>query len=115
MSIFGAKMENDTADLARRLEPFMANAAEYRSAAKMLASLATQTSHQVSDEVLLRVEEISDDIRSDIARLGDLIKSLRGSSATDLALTTEVDDALRLVLLEVTELGTRLYSARSAI
>jgi hypothetical protein len=28
-------------------------------------------------------------------------------------LTTEVEDALRLVLLEVTETGTKLYSARS--
>lgn len=107
-------MKPEQPDLARQLEPFMANAAEYRSDARMLAALASQTS-QVSDEVLLRVEEISDDIQSDIARLGKLIKSLRNPTAADVALTTEVDDALRLVLLEVTEFGTRLYGTRSLV
>lgn len=108
-------MTKDPPDLARRLEAFLANIAEYRASAKMLATMAAQDTHQVSDEVLLRVEEISDDIRSDVSRLSDLIKSLRAPTATDLALTTEVDDALRLVLLEVTETGTKLYSARSEL
>jgi len=64
---------------------------------------------------LLRVEEISDEIQSDIARLSELMKALKTPSPTDIALTTEVADALRLVLLEVTETGTKLYSARSAV
>ena len=108
-------MTKETLDLARRLEPFLASITDYRSDAKMLATLAAQETHQVSDEVLLRVEEISDDIRSDVARLSALIKALRVPTATDLALTTEVEDALRLVLLEITETGTKLYSARSEL
>ena len=108
-------MTKETLDLARRLEPFLANIAEYRSNARMLATLASQERHQVGDEVLLRVEEISDDIRSDVVRLSELIKSLRAPNATDLALITEVEDALRLALLEVTETGTKLYSARSEL
>jgi hypothetical protein len=111
----GADTKKDMHDLARRLQPFIANAAEYRSNAKVLAALAAQTSNNVNDEVLLRVEEISEDIRSDIDRLTALIKSMPKASPTDFALTTEVDDALRLVLLEVTELGTKLYGARSAL
>lgn len=114
MSSFGLKTETEVSDLARRLAPFLENVAEYRSAANLLSALAAQTT-QVSDDVLLRVEEISEDIQSDVARFGDLKKSLRNPTSTDLALTTEVEDALRLILLEVTELGTRLYSARSAI
>jgi hypothetical protein len=106
-------MTKDTSDLARRLEPFLANIAEYRASAKMLATLGAQEAHQVSNEVLLKVEEISEDIGSDIVRLAELIKSLRGPTAADLALITEAEDALRLVLLEVTETGTKLYSARS--
>ena len=108
-------MTKDTPDLAACLEPFLANIADYRSVAKMLAALAAQEEHQVNNEVLLRVEEISEDIRSDVDRLTKLIESLGHPSATDLALTTEVDDALRLVLLEVTETGTKLYSARSEL
>jgi hypothetical protein len=100
-------------DLSRQLEPFLANAAEYRSDAKMLAALAAQASHRISPEVLLRVEEISDDIQSDIVRLSELIKSLGNPSPTDVALTTEVADTLRLLLLEVTETGTKLYSVHS--
>ena len=108
-------MSKDLRDLAQRLEPFIANVAEYRSNAKTLAFLAGQAGHPVSDEVLHRVEEIAEDIRSDVVRLADLVKSLRKASAVDIALTTEVEDALRLVLLEITETGTKLYSKRSAI
>lgn len=108
-------MRKNSPDLAQRLEPFMANIAEYRATATVLAALAAQQSHQVSDEALVRVEEISDDVRSDIARLADLIGSLGSPAAADLALTAEVEDALRLVLLEITETGTRLYSVRSAV
>ena len=108
-------MTNDSPDLARQLEPFIANVAEYRSAAKVLATLVVQDAHNVSNEVLLRVEEISDEIQSDVARLSEVIKSRRNLTATDLALVTEVEDALRLLLLEVTETGTKLYGKRSEL
>lgn len=108
-------MTEDKPDLARRLKPFLENIEEYRANAKLLTALAGQPSHQVSDEVLLRVEEISDEIQSDVARLSQLVDSLRDPSPSDVALTTEVADALRLVLLEVTETGTRLYSVRSEL
>ena len=108
-------MTKDLPDLSSRLEPFLANIAEYRADARVMATLAAQPSRAISDEALVRVEEISDDIRSDVARLSELIASLRDPSATDLALTAEVEDALRLVLLEITETSTRLYSVRSAV
>lgn len=108
-------MTKDLPILAQRLEPFMINIAEYRADAKVLAVLTAQPSHQVSDEALVRVEEISEEIRSDVARFSELIKSLRNPSPTDLALVAEVEDALRLVLLEITETGTKLYSVRSEL
>lgn len=93
----------------------MANVAEYRSDAKMLAFLAGQEGQPAGDGVLVRVEQIAEDIRSDLVRLAGLVKSLRKKTALDIALTTEVEDALRLVLLEITETGTKLYSKHSAI
>jgi SH3-like domain-containing protein len=72
--------KDEPTDPARRLEPLLANIAEYRSDSRMLRTLAAQTTQQVSDEVLLRVEEISDDVRSDIARLSALEQALDASS-----------------------------------
>ena len=98
-------------DLAHQLEPFIAHAAAWRADGKVLAALAAQT--RVSDEVLLRVEEISGEIQTEIGRLSEMVRSIPAQSPTDLALITEVSDALRLVLLEITETGTKLYSSRS--
>lgn len=100
-------------DMSRQLHPFLENLAGYESDARMLAALAAQA-RQVSPEVLVRVEEISDDIRSDIDRHAKLVQGLKKPSPDDLAQATEVGEALRLLLLEVTETGTRLYSLQSA-
>lgn len=72
--------ENGAIDIARRLEPFIANAAEYRSDAKVLSALVAQGARDVSDDVLLRVEEIAEDIRSDLTRLAALAEALRQPS-----------------------------------
>jgi hypothetical protein len=69
---------------------------------------------QTADDALLQqVEETSREIYREIAAFDLIVADVGKLSADSAAQLGEVGDALRLVLLEITELGTHLYSIRS--
>lgn len=101
-------------DIASRLQPYLVSVSQWRADAELIGSVADQA-QCVSHHTLLRVEEISTEIRERIKELGSAAAQQGEVTELDRALLTEVEEALQLVLLEITELGTRLYPLASRL
>jgi hypothetical protein len=81
---------------------------------RMLATLA-DASQTLDEELLMQVEAISGEIYLEIAAFDRIVEDLGKISTESAAQLAEIGDALRLVLLEITELGTHLDSIRSGV
>ncbi len=79
---------------------------------RALANEALDT-REAREDRLLEVEETASEIYQAIADLHDLSTEVAGQSIVAAGELALVEDALRLVLLEITELGTTMYSVRS--
>jgi hypothetical protein len=77
-----------------------------------LANEALDT-HQVKAERLLEVEETSTEIYQAIADFDRLVEEVSHTSLVAAGELAAVGDSLHLALLEITELGTTMYSVRS--
>ncbi len=110
-------MTLDAIDLTNRLRPFGDDLAGWRQA---VASLRTRVQEAVDAksidaETLTMTERSADEIYAAIDRFDVLKAEVAEASPRAAEQLAEVGDALRLVLLEMTELTTRLYSVHSMV
>lgn len=105
----------DPSELADRLHPFAEKIERWREDAVILRGLVANAAaaNAVDPDVLLRVEEVSGAIYQAIADFDALVAQIGKDSAGAAGELAVVGDALRLVLMEITELGTQMYSVRS--
>lgn len=103
-------------DTISRLKPILERIRHWREDAALIKKLAAQAqeTRDVSAQSLQQVEETATDIYRQIEEFEVLVKENSDTTPAALAMIAEVGDSLRLVLLEITELGTSMYGARSA-
>jgi hypothetical protein len=104
----------DITELSERLKPFAGKIAAWRDRALEINELADQVvaSKTVDPETLVEVEQTGTDIRAEIVAFDKLVSEVGEISPASAAQLGSIGDALRLVLLEITELGTRMYAVR---
>lgn len=95
-------------NIALELRPYLEKVSQWRADTRVLADVALQAK-SISPSALLRVEEIAGEIRDTIRQLGEATRDFGHMSELDRTLLIEVEEGLRLVLLEITELSTKLY------
>ena len=100
--------------LVERLHLTAARITEWRSDAALLRGVLTDTQGPVDPELLLAVEEATGKIYREIEAFDAMVANIDKKSHAAAGQIADVGDALRLVLLEITELGTAMYSRQSA-
>jgi hypothetical protein len=98
-----------TNELAARLHLTAERIVEWRADAARLRAILRDSSGPVSQLALLDVEETSGDIYREIAEFDALLADIDRKSHAAAGQIAEIGDALRLVLMEITELGTKMY------
>ena len=103
-------------EITQRLTHFGANIEKWRAEAARLTLLATQSRQQpASKSELTALEETASSIYADISAFKSTIDEVAAKSPAAAAELAAASDALHLVLLEITELGIRLYSVHSGL
>jgi hypothetical protein len=99
-------------ELMRRLRPIGDKLVGFHNAAGQLHEELNAISDErpITIERLVEIEEICDRIYAEIADFNELYALIDKVSPGAAAEIVEVRDALQLVLMEVTELGTSLYA-----
>ena len=103
------------AELIDRLRLFGPNIEKWRKAAEGYRRLADEAvaSQTVDEGHLLELERTASDIYEEIATFNKLVPEIATESPNAAAELTAVGEALQLVLLDITETGTQMYSVRS--
>ena len=106
---------SDAGDLTNRLRPFGDDLVEWRQAAASLRTKVQEAvdAKSVDAETLTATEQSADKIYEAIDRFDALKSVVAETSPRAAEQLAGVGEAMRLVLLEMTELTTRLYSVRS--
>jgi hypothetical protein len=104
----------DTDDLRQRLQAMATDIVRWRAEATRLRDATQLPGAATDDALLLSVEETSGEIYREIDTFDELVKDVDRTSHVAAGQVAEVGDALRLILMEITELGTGLYGLRSA-
>lgn len=107
-------MPDETTELIERLRLMSNDIAVWREQMIALRSASRAPGAKTDDKLLLHVEETSGKIYEGIAEFDALLVDIDRKSHAAAAQIVEVGDALRLTLMEITELGTQLYALRSA-
>ena len=103
-------------EIAERLRHFGDNIEKWRAEAARLKQLALARREDLVDEAqLTELEETAGSIYQDINGFSDTVAEVAAKSPAAAAELAPVSDAIRLVLLEITELGVRLYSEHSGL
>lgn len=103
-------------DIADRLNHFGKNIEHWRTEAARLTLLAAQAREQKPDEAqLVHLEETATAVYADITEFQRTVDEIATKSPTAAAQLAPVSDAIHLVLLEITELGIKLYSSRTEL
>jgi hypothetical protein len=103
-------------EIAQRLSHFGANIQRWRDEAARLTLLATQSRQRPAGlSELTALEETAGAIYADISAFKATVDEVAARSPAAAAELAAASDALHLVLLEITELGIRLYSVHSGI
>lgn len=103
-------------EIAERLRHFGANIEKWQAEAARLKQLAAASREEPVDEAqLTELEETAGSIYQDINSFNDTVAEVAAKSPEAAAELAPVSDAIRLVLLEITELGVRLYSEHSGL
>lgn len=103
-------------EIAERLRHFGANIEKWRAEAARLKQLAAASREDLVDEAqLTELEETAGSIYQDINAFNETVAEVATKSPAAAAELAPVSDAIRLVLLDVTELGVRLYSEHSGL
>jgi len=100
--------------LSERLKPFAGKIDAWRQRAAETRDLADKVVAQKSVDAatLVEIEQTGTDIRAEIAAFDKLVSEVGRISPASAAELGGIGDALRLILLEITELGTRMYAVR---
>jgi hypothetical protein len=102
-------------NFTERLQALGADLVRWRAEADRLKTIADAAleSRHVEEEALVNVEHSAGMLYAEIEEFDALLRDVANTSPAAASELATVDDALRLLLLDVTELGTRLYSIRS--
>lgn len=103
----------NTDELRQRLEAIATDIDSWRREANRIREAMKRPGVVSDDEFLVSIEETCGEIYRGIDDFDQLVVDINTSSQTAAGQVAEVGDALRLVLMEITELGTRLYGLRS--
>ena len=99
-------------EIADRLNHFGKSIERWRTEAARLTLLASQARQQKPDEAqLVDLEQTATAIYSDITTFQHTVDEIATKSPVAAAQLAPVSDAIHLVLLEITELGIKLYSS----
>ena len=104
----------NTDDLRQRLTEMAVDIKRWQGDANALHEATHRPDAATDNELLLSVEETSSAIYRAVDIFDELVKDVDSKSHIAAGQVAEVGDALRLVLMEITELGTGLYSLRSS-
>ena len=99
--------------LVERLHLTAERIAEWRLDAKRLRGVLAEAEGPVDPELLLAVEETTGKIYREIEAFDAIVANIDKKSHAAAGQIAEVGDALRLVLMEIVELGTAMYSRQS--
>ncbi|WP_423066982.1 hypothetical protein [Devosia sp. CN2-171] len=103
-------------EIVERLQHFGANIHKWNAEAARLTLLAAASRQNPADEAqLTAVEETAGSIYNDISAFNETVTEVAAKSPKAASELAPVSDAIRLVLLEITELGVRLYSTHSGM
>lgn len=102
-------------DVADRLRQIGHHIEAWREEAKRIGRMtdAAVAFKSIDDAHLVDLERTSGEIYAEIAAFNLLVPEIAATNPIAAGQLAEVGDALQLVLLEITELGTRMYSLRS--
>jgi hypothetical protein len=103
-----------TTDIADRLHLTASRIAQWQLDASRLNAILAERPGPVEPLVLLDVEETSGAIYREIDAFDSLLADVDRKSHAAAGQIAEVGDALRLVLLSITELGTAMYARETA-
>jgi hypothetical protein len=103
-------------ELYARLERLARDLGSWREAAERLrfAAYEAEISGHVDDSQLVAQEDVAGELYAAIEQFNALQSEIASEDADGPAEFAKVGDMLHLVLLEITELGTRMYRLRSA-
>jgi len=101
-------------EIADRLHLTASRIAQWKLDAERLRVILEQRQGPMEPLILLDVEETSGAIYREIAAFDELLADIDRTSHAAAGQIAEVGDALRLVLLTITELGTEMYGRQSA-
>jgi hypothetical protein len=100
-------------EIADRLHLTASRIAQWKLDAQRLRTILDERPGPLEALVLLDVEETSGAIYREIAAFDVLLGDIDRKSHAAAGQIADVGDALRLVLLSITELGTAMYSRQS--
>jgi hypothetical protein len=103
-----------TSDIADRLHLTASRIAQWKLDAKRLSAILEERPGRLEPLVMLDVEETTGAIYREIAAFDTLLADVDRKSHAAAGQIAEVGDALRLVLLAITELGTEMYARETA-
>lgn len=101
-------------DVADRLHLTASRIAQWKLDAQRLKAILHERPGRLEPLVMLDVEETSGAIYREIDAFEALLADIDRKSHAAAGQIAEVGDALRLVLLSITELGTEMYARETA-
>jgi hypothetical protein len=104
----------ETIDIVERLRLTASRIAQWQLDAKRLNAILAETPGPLEPLVMLDVEETAGAIYKEIDAFDALLIDVDRKSHAAAGQIAEVGDALRLVLLSITELSTAMYARESA-
>lgn len=109
-------MPTTNQDIAQRLSHFATNIEGWRTEAVRLTLLVARSRQEpASPPELTELKKTAGAIYEDLSAFDAAVKEVANRSPAAAAELAPVSDAIRLVLLEITELGIKLYSEHSGI
>jgi hypothetical protein len=107
---------SDAVELTDRLRPMAGKIAGWRADAERISSMMAEASKNNSSDpaALERIEETAGAIFREVEVFRLLLADIAQSSPKAAGELAGVSDELHLVLMEITELSTRMYSFRQA-
>ena len=103
----------DQQDLRVTLRHFAENLSRWREEAARLRT-RSKRGRMASTKLLVHVEDTAGELYREIESFNVTVAAVVKQSPLAAGELAEVGETLRLLLLDITELGTRLYSTRSA-
>jgi hypothetical protein len=105
---------SETSDIADRLHLTASRIRQWRADAERLGAILHERPGRLEPLVMLDVEETTGAIYREIEAFDTLLADIDRKSHAAAGQIAEVGDALRLVLLAITELGTEMYARETA-